>query len=281
MNYKIINLFFILLLLLNPSLSISKIVSAEGEACHSDIKKAKEEAFKKAKLNAVERHIGVLIRSKDLVIKGRLVRDIIHTRVLGTVRLVGEPIYEDPKVVEKADTVCTKVKAKFEIPEKSIKPASLGLVLLLNKKNFKAGEELTIEISSETPCYPYLFSVDAAEKVYRLFPNPMEETRLLKGKLIFPTGEMKSRGYKLVVIPAKDIKFPQTEEVVFLCTRKKVSHFERAFPCAFAEDEEELYRILRMSYPVTVERFNEILLQIGAENYDMVDDVYDIVKGWP
>jgi len=275
-NVGFINLFFIFLLFLNPSLSASRIISAEGEACHSDIRKAKEKALKRAELDAVERHIGVLISSKSLIVNGRLFRDIIQARVLGTVRLVGEPIYGDTKVMEREGVVCIKVKAKFEISEESIKPANFGLVLLLNKKEFKPGEELNIEISSEKSCYPYLFSVDATGRVYRLLPNPIEDTRLLNGKLIFPTDAMKSRGYRLVVIPVKGREFPQIEEIVFLCTKDKVKGFERYFPSAFAQDEEELYKILKMNYPVTVEKFNEILLQIGAENYDMVDGVYKI-----
>ena len=271
-----INLFFILILFTNPSLGAQKIISAKGEYCHSDIKKAKEEALKRAKLNAVERHIGVLVSSKSLIVNGKLFRDIIHAKVLGAVRLVDKPIYEDIKVMEKEDVICVKAKAKFEILEKSIKPANFGLILLLNKKEFKPKEELNIKISSETPCYPYLFSVDASGKVYRLLPNSVEDTRLLKGKLIFPTNIMKSQGYELIITPVKGRKFPQVEEIVFLCTKNKVKGFERYFPSIFVQNEEEIYKILKMTYPISVEKFNEILLQIGAENYDMVDDVYYI-----
>ena len=280
MKYKVIFTFFIFIFLslLSPSLTIAKIVFAQGEACHSDIRKAKEMALKKAKQNAVEKYIGVLIDTKTLVIKGKLVRDIMQMRALGMIRLVEDPIYENFTLVKKADVVCTKVKAKFEIFEKNIKPADFGLVLLFNKKEFKSGEELEIELSSETPCYPYLFNVDTSGKVFRLFPNPLQETFLLKGKLKFPTKLMKSRGYKLIIIPAEDMEFPQTEEIVFLCTKKKVIALEKYFPCAFAQDEEELYKVLKMSYPISVEKFNEILLQIGVDNYDIVDDVYKIVK---
>ena len=101
---------------------------------------------------------------------------------------------------------------------------------------------------------------------------------MLKDKLKFPTKLMKSRGYKLIIIPAENMEFPQTEEIVFLCTKKKVIALEKHIPCAFAQDEEELYKVLKMSYPISVERFNEILLQIGVDNYDIVDDVYKIVK---
>jgi len=266
-----------LLLLFHLSICFAKIVSAEGEGCHSDIKKAKEEALKNAKLNAAERYIGVLINSKTLIVNTKLVRDIIHTRVFGTVKLVGAPIYGKPELVGK-DQVCIRVKAEFEIPEESVKPANFGLVLLLNKKEFKTGEELELELSSEKPCYPYLFSVDVMGRVYRLLPNPLEESRLLKGKLIFPTNVMKLQGYKLIVIPLENLELPQREEIVFLCTKEKIKAFEEFFPSAFAEDERELYKLLRRNYPDTVERFNEILSQIGAENYDIVDDFYIIEK---
>ncbi len=104
------------LILILIGFSFSVVVQSEGEGCSSDIKEAKREALKNAKLNAIERHIGVLISSKTLVVNSKLMRDIIHTRVMGTVRLVGKPFYEGPKI-EGKDQICVTVKAEFDIPE--------------------------------------------------------------------------------------------------------------------------------------------------------------------
>ncbi len=79
------------------------------------------------------------------------------------------------------------VRASFEVSDKTIVPADFGLVLVLNKKEFKAGDELSLEISSEKACYPYIFSVDANSRVFRLFPNPVQETFLVKKKIRLPT----------------------------------------------------------------------------------------------
>ncbi len=159
---------------------------------------------------------------------------------------------------------------------KSIKPADLGLVLMLSKKELRKGEEIELEISSEKPCFPYLFSVDAQGKVYRLLPNPVEASSKLIDKLLFPTQRMRSQGYRLVVVPLKGLPVPQREEILFVCSKERVKAFEEFFPSAFAEDEEGLRKLLRNPYPKTVEKFNEILTQVGAENYDMVDDFYVI-----
>jgi len=257
------------------SISFSAVVSSEGEGCSSDIKKAKREALKNAKLNAVERHVGVLINSKTLVMNSKLMRDIIQTRVMGTVKLVGDPVFGEPKMAGK-DQICVRVRADFEVPDESVKPADFGLVMMLSKKELRRGEELKLEISSEKRCYPYLFSVDAKGRVYRLLPNPAQETEPLKGKMFFPTKKMVSLGYKLAVFPLGDLPIPQREEVLFVCSKKKVKAFEEFFPNAFAEDSTELRKFLRTPYPKTVERFSEILTQLGVENYDMVDDFYVI-----
>ncbi len=264
----------ILALLLTSFLfSFALVVESEGEGCSSDIKKAKKEALKNAKISVVERHVGTLISSKTLIVNSRLLRDIIQTRVLGTVKLAGEPVYENPRISGR-DQLCVKVKARFEIPASEIKPANFGLVILLSKKKLRAGERLELELSAEKHCYPYLFSVDAKGRVYRLLPNPVQGSERLKGKLYFPTEKMKSLGYELVVFPLKDVPKPQREEILFICSKKPVKAFEDFFPSAFAEDGRKLKKLLSNPYPHSVERFSEILVQLGAENYDTVDDFY-------
>ncbi len=264
-------IFLILLILLGTS--FSAIVESEGEGCSSDIKEAKREALKNAKINAVERHLGVLISSKTLIVNSKIMRDIIQTRMVGKIKRVNEPVYGEPRIVGK-DQICVFARARFDIPDESLKPADFSLVLVLSKKKLKAGEELYLEISSEKPCFPYLFSVDAEGRVYRLLPNPVEKSFKLMGKVRFPTERMISHSYKLVVEPLPGRPLPQREEILFVCAREKIRSFEEFFPSAFAEDEKELRKLLTQAYPKTVERFNEILIQLGAENYDMVDDFY-------
>ena len=63
---------------------------------------------------------------------------------------------------------------------------------------------------------------------------------------------------------------------LFVCTKKKVKSLEEFFPSAFAEDPESLKKILSYSYSRNIKKFNEVLTQIGSENYDMVSDYYMI-----
>ncbi len=57
-------IFLILFLLFSVNPSFSRIVSSSGEGCSSDIKKAKEEALKKAKINAINKEVGILISQR-------------------------------------------------------------------------------------------------------------------------------------------------------------------------------------------------------------------------
>ena len=261
------------LLLALAGVSLSTVVWSEGEGCSSDIKKAKREALERAKLNAIETHVGTLISTKSLIVNSRLVRDIIQTRALGSVKLIGKPDFSEP-LISGRDQVCVSVKASFEVPNESIKPADFGLVLILDRRELRRGEELRFWVSSQKPCYPYIFSLDTKGRVYRLFPNPVQDTFLLKRKTAFPTDRMISENYRIVVFPTKGIPLPQREEILFVCTKERIKPFEEFFPSAFAEDLQELRKLLTRNYHQSLERFNEILTQVGAENYDMVGDHY-------
>ena len=263
----------VLLILLVGGVSISSVVRSEGEGCSSDIKKAKREALDRAKLNAIETHVGTLISTKSLILNSRLVRDIIQTRALGSVRLVGKPEFSEPRLSGR-DQVCVSVRASFEVPQEGIKPADFGLILLLDRKELRKGEEIKFWISSQKPCYPYIFSLDVKGRVYRLFPNPAQDTFLLKRKTALPTDRMVSENYRIVVFPTKGVSLPQREEIIFVCTKERIKSFEEFFPSAFADDLQELRKLLTRNYHQSLERFNEILTQIGAENYDMVGDHY-------
>ena len=266
---------FLLISLFLFSYSFAKVVESVGLACHWDLKQAKKEALENAKLNVVQTYVGTLISSKDLLINGELVRNIIQSRALGNVKLT-----EKPKILQKYfssnDEVCVKLKAKFNIQNENIEPANFGLILLLNKKEFKPKEELQITISSKKPCYPYIFSVDAKQRVYMIFPNPIEDTFLLKGKYSIPSPKMKAKGFYLTIYPLPDLKLPQTEEIIFACTKVKTNLFKDFFASAFVEDQKKLQKLLNRPYTETIKIFNELLTQIGIENIDMTSDFYII-----
>jgi len=269
----------LLLVLFLFSFSYAKVITFEGEGGSSDIKKAEEEAVKNAKIRAVERYIGTLINSKTLIANGKLMRDIIQTKTYGKV------MTRNVKIVDKyfsgKQEVCVKVAAILELPDKKeIKPADFGLVLLLNKKKLRAGERLRITVSSEKPCYPYLFSVDSKGRVFRLLPNRIQDTFKLQGKLTFPTESMIEKHYDLLVYPLPELKFPQKEEILFICTKEKVKALREFFPSFIVGETkvEKIKELLNRPFGETLETFNQVLFQVGIENYDMVDETYEILE---
>ncbi len=276
-----LSLFLTILFLFQVYLSsaIARVVKAEGEACHSDLRKAKELALKDAKKNAVETYLGVLIESKQLLVNGKLKRKTIQSIALGKIKLIGSPIYEETfKDIEK-DLQCVKVHAQFQLIEEEIKQADFGLKIILNKNEFLPGEELRITLYSKTKCYPYLFSVDTLGNVYRLLPNRIESSPVIKGKLEFPTFKMRKEGISLIVYPIPNLKKVQEEEILFLCLKKPDDALRDLFPEAFAEDITDVAQKLKRikedeSIMRKAEHLAKVLNQIGLHNYEMVDTFY-------
>jgi hypothetical protein len=149
--------------------------------------------------------------------------------------------------------------------------------MLLNSRYIQEGQALKVFISSERPCYPYVFSLGADGRVYRLLPNPIIGTFLLKGTTQLPTPKMAAQGYEIRVYPVKDLQMPQQEEILFICTRRPVNALVEYFPCLFAEDKDQLKRLLQVPYGQGVEIFNDILNQLSPDLYDMIDETYQIV----
>ncbi len=256
--------------------ALAKKVEVVGEGCDPNINIAKEKALKNAKKNAVESYVGTLIDSRELVVKGKLMREIIQTMALGKVKLVGTPAilksYTDPK----KGFCCVTLKAKFEIDkEQIINLPNFEIGILLNKKEFKPGDEMEIYLYAKNKCYPYLFSVDSEGKVYRLLPNFIEKEPVLSGKMVFPTEKMKLKGIELRVFPSKKNPDPrQVEELIFICTRKKEDVLLSLFPEAFVQSAKDLKKF----YTLNQEKLAEILEQIGMDNYEMKDDVYFVLR---
>ena len=270
--------FLFLICFLVSKTSYAKIVEQIGEACHRDFQVAQEEALKQAKARAVETYIGTLVDSRILVINSKLMRKTIQTMALGKVKLVEKPFIISAEPLKEKGIICVKLKAKFEIDKSQFYRANFGLKMILNKKEFKPGEELKVYLYAQKKCYPYLFSVDAEGNVYRLLPNFIEKSPVIEKKMEFPTPKMQASGISLVVVPNPRSKSShQVEELIFICTRKKENALYDLFPEAFVMNEESLKK-LSIPFPIKVEKLAEILEQIGLENYEMIDDFYWVVK---
>ena len=256
----------------------AKIIEETGEACHPNIRIAKEEALKDAKKKAIEYYVGTLLETRELIVNGKLMRKTIQTVALGQTKLAGKPVYEITTDSQKNIT-CAKVHAKFKLDKNSFSQANFGLKLILTKKDSSPGEELKVTLYSEKTCYPYLFSVDVLGNVYRLLPNKIEPHPRIKGKMTFPTPKMKKAGMTLAVYPLPNKKKVQEEEILFICLKEPDNALKALFPEAFAENIIDLSRQLRTiqvheNLAPKVEALATVLNQIGLQNYEMVDQFY-------
>ncbi len=260
-------------------LCYGKVIEAEGYACDSNIEVAKKKALRQARQRAVEEYVGVLVDSRVLVVNGKLMRETIQTMALGKVRLIGNPEFFEEKIHLQENVICIRAKAKFEVKKEDFYRRNFGLKLVLNKKEFKPGEELRLSLYAREKCYPYLFSVDAEGRVYRLLPNHIKKDPVLQGKLVFPTPRMKSAGITLAVFPNPKLKKKvQIEEMLFICTRKREESLKELFPEAFATSEEEFKKLVFQPFGLKVEALSQVLEQIGLSNYEMIDDFYRIYE---
>ncbi len=257
-----------------------KIVEGEGYACDPNIEVAKKKALKQARARAVEYYVGVMVDSRALVVNGKLMRETIQTMALGKAHLVGDPYFSvEPHPEE--NIVCVNATARFEVKKEDFYKKNFGLKLVLNKDEFKPGDELKIWLYAKKKCYPYLFSVDAEGKVYRLLPNHIEKKPVLEGKLEFPTPKMKYAGITLAVFPNPKLKKKvQIEEILFICTKEREESLAELFPEAFAATPEEFKKLIFRPFLLKVEELAQVLEQIGLSNYEMVDDFYKIYANY-
>ncbi len=265
-----------LLQLVYISFSYGKVVKGQGYACDPNIEIAKEKALKRARKSAVEEYVGILVDSRDLVINGKLMRETIQTMALGKAHLVGSPEYEVKSYPNKG-IVCVNVTANFDVKKEDFYKSNFHLKLVLNKNEFHPGEELKVWLYSKKRCYPYLFSVDARGRVFRLLPNHIEKSPVLEGKLEFPTAKMRYIGITIAIFPDPELKQKsQIEELFFVCTKKREKSLEDLFPEAFVQNSKHLKRLLNRPFLLKVSQLAQVLEQIGLSNYEMVDTFYRI-----
>ncbi len=273
---------FCLLILVFPlfcSISYAKIVEETGYACASNLEIAKKKALKNAEEKAISSCIGLLIDSRILTVNNKLVRKTIQTLALGKVKVIKGPEVISSQIHH--NTICVKIKATLKVDKKEFYRSNFGLKLVLNKKNLKSGEFLKIFMYSQKKCYPYLFSVDSMGHVFRLLPNSIEKTPVLKGKMVFPTKRMETAGIVLAVFPNPEDPSPhQVEEIVFICTKEREDVLLSFFPEAFVGNPQKLKESISTAslFSYNSEKLAEILEQIGLNNYEMIADFYTITR---
>ncbi|KAF0144372.1 MAG: hypothetical protein FD156_1923 [Nitrospirae bacterium] len=192
---KKIPLIFLLLALPFVSLAADKPawIDADGEAVMGDIetqKEVKERAKIDAQNKAVEKAVGVFIRSHTLVSNSQLAEDLIYASVRGKIEKVN--IVKEGWDEKDRNLYRVKIKA-LVMPVYPEKGEGISLKILLSKTVLKEGDEVKIFYQASNDCYVYIFSVAADGSVTLLLPNSMNQDNHTKaGKSYeFPSSESK------------------------------------------------------------------------------------------
>jgi len=196
-------------------------VEATGEACLGEIdtpKEVKERARRDAQKNALEKAVGVFIKSHTLVSNSQLAEDLIYASVRGQIEK-SEILHEGWDTKERSlYRVKLKSLIKAVYPEKG---KGLSIKAYLSKTDLKEGEEVRIFYEASSDCYVYIFSVAADGSVTLLLPNSIHRENLtMAGRAYeFPTSDSKI-SLKAMFLPGYKGKVAE-ERIKLIATKEK------------------------------------------------------------
>jgi hypothetical protein len=212
-------------------------VEADGEAYMSEIDTPKEviaRAKKDAQSKAVEKAVGVFIRSHTLVSNSQLAEDLVYASVRGKIQKV-EIIKEG---WDEKDRNLYKVRLRALVePVYPEKGHGIFVKLSLSKADLKEGDEVNIFYQANKECYVYIFSVAADGSVTLLMPNSINKDNHIKPNKAyeFPPAGSQIR-LKAMFLP--DFKGKVAEERIKIIATKKR---EELVPLGFQEGMFKVY----------------------------------------
>jgi hypothetical protein len=182
------NIFAIIFLIMLPVCSFasekSAWVEATGEAYLGEIetpKEVKDRARMDAQKNALEKAVGVFIKSHTLISNSQVAEDLIYAAVRGQIEKT-EILHEGWDTQERSlYRVTIKSLIKPVYPEKG---EGLCLKAFLSKTDLKEGEEVRIFYEVSSDCYVYIFSVAADGSVTLLLPNSIHKENFMKADTV-------------------------------------------------------------------------------------------------
>lgn len=212
-------------------------VESDGEAVMGDIetqKEVKERAKIDAQNKAVEKAVGVFIRSHTLVSNSQLAEDLVYASVRGKI----EKVNIIKEGWDEKDRNLYKVKLKaLVMPVYPEKGEGISLKILLSKTVLKEGEEVKIFFQASSNCHVYIFSVGADGSVTLLLPNSINKDNFIEaGKAYeFPT---QGSGIKLTAMFLPGHKGKTAEERIKIIATKLR---EDIIPLGFQEGAFKVY----------------------------------------
>ena len=212
-------------------------VESDGEAFMGEIetqKEVKERAKIDAQNKAVEKAVGVFIRSHSVVSNSQLTEDLVYASVRGKiekVNIVKEGWDERDRNLYK---VHLKALIKPVYPEKG---EGISLKASLSRTVLTEGEEVKIFFQASIDCYVYIFSVGADGSVTLLLPNSINKDNfILAGNAYaFPPPESKIR---LTAMFLPDFKGRVAEERIKIIATKSKAEI---VPLGFQEGSFKVY----------------------------------------
>lgn len=146
-------------------------VEATGEARLGDfdtVKEIKERARRDAQSKAVEKAVGIFIKSHTLVSNSQVAEDLIYAAVRG--KITKEKILSSGWDAQERNLYKIRIQALVEpvYPEKG---QGLSVTLSLSKTDLKEGNDVKIFYTVSEDAYVYIFSVAADGSVTLLLPN--------------------------------------------------------------------------------------------------------------
>jgi hypothetical protein len=234
-------LLVILWLLLVPVCSFASEtpvwIEATGEACLGEIdtpKEVKERARRDAQKNALEKAVGVFIKSHTLVSNSQLAEDLVYASVRGRIEKT-EVLHEGWDQNERDRfRVTIKSLVKPVYPEKG---TGLAVKVFLSKTDLREGDSVKIFYEAGSDCYVYLFSIAADGSVTLLLPNSNQKDNFTKARTVreFPPPDSPVR-LTAAFLPGY-AKTVAEERIKLIATR----HRENLLPLGFREGMFNVY----------------------------------------
>ena len=234
-------LFIATIIMLTATLSFASEnplwVEAEGEAYQSEVetpKEVMERAKRDAQNKAVEKAVGVFIRSHTLVSNSQLAEDLVYASVRGEIEKI-EIIKEG---WDEKDRNLYRVKLKACIkPVYPEKGEGISLKLSLSKTDLKEDDEVKIFYQANSDCYIYIFSVAADGSVTLLLPNSMDNENFMKAEKVYEFPSANSPIHlQARFLPGYKKPFAE-ERIKVIATKKK----EDIIPLGFQEGMFKVY----------------------------------------
>ena len=182
------------------------------------LKEVKDRAKRDAQNKAVEKAVGVFIKSHTLVSNSMIAEDLIYAAVRG--KITKEEIIASDWDAKERNLYRIKIKALIEplYPERG---EGLSIKLSLSKTDLKEGEEVKIFYQVSEDSYAYIFSIAADGSVTLLLPNSNTPDNFIKAGRAYQFPPIDSRIHLKAMFLPNFKEASAEEKIKIIATRQK------------------------------------------------------------